>query len=110
MDAQVELIQLRELAPAAELWAVGGKPIAFLPDVEFAAGSSRVVRDLLLWPRERDGYKSRLFLSEPVTSGQAANWNVFNIQGRPWHGCSWQGVQNTLPWIEIVAAHLRAFR
>lgn len=110
MDALAELEKLRELSPSAELWMEGGQPVAFLPAVEFAAGHSRVVRDLLLWPRAREGYASRLFLSEPITSGKAANWNVFHIQGRTWHACSWQGVPDTLSWLEMLAAHLRAFR
>lgn len=110
MDAEAQLGRLRELSPAAELWTEGGKPLAFLPGVQFVAGGKRVVRDLLLCPREREGYLSRLFLSQPVHAGSAKNWNTFNILGRTWHACSWQGVPNTLPWIEMLANHLRAFR
>lgn len=110
MSAEAQLNRLRELSPAAELWTDGGQPVAFVPAVEFVAGASRVVRDLLLWPRKREGYESRLFLSEPVQAKQAANWTTFNILGRTWHACSWQNVPSTLPWMEMLAAHLRAFR
>ena len=110
MNAQAQLAQLQELSPEAELWTEDGQPVAFLPAVRFAAGGSRIVRDLLLWPRERDGYATRLFVSEPVNAGKGQNWKAFSLFGRTWHACSWQGVPGTLPWIEILANHLRAFR
>ena len=53
---------------------------------------------------------TRLFLSGPVQGGAAQNWNQYSICGRQWYVCSWQGVPATLPWIEILANHLRAFR
>ncbi|TAJ64654.1 hypothetical protein [Brevundimonas sp.] len=109
-NADTELQRLRELAPAAEIWTEGGQAVAFLPDVEFRVGKETATRDLLLWPRDRDSYNSRLFLSEPVTAANAKNWKTFGIFGRTWHACSWQGVPNTLPWIEILANHLRAFQ
>jgi hypothetical protein len=85
--------------------------VAFLPAVQFIAKGIRVTRDLLLWPWDRDGYPSRLFLSEPVESSEARNWNgTFNLQGRKWHAISWNYVANSLPWIEILGAHLKAFR
>jgi hypothetical protein len=74
------------------------------------AGSSTQTRDVLLWPRFREGYATRLFLSGPVQGGAAQNWNQYSICGRQWYVCSWQGVPATLPWIEILANHLRAFR
>lgn len=105
-----ELIGLRRLAPKGELWTDGGLIIAFLPDVNFFCNGGRVTCDLLLWPYERDGYQSRLFLSAQIVAPQANNWNIFQIQGRQWHACSWQGVPNTLPWVEILANHLGAFK
>lgn len=111
MDPEREIARLRELSPEAEIWTEGGLQIAFLPGVQFIAKGVKVVRDLLLWPWEREGYQSRLFLSDRVESSEDRNWNaVFNIQGRAWHAISWQGVSNTLPWIEILGAHLRALR
>lgn len=110
MDAETQLAKLRGLCPAAELWTDGGRQVAFLPKVEFQAGKSRVTRDLLLWPWERDNYVSRLFLSGEVTGAVARAWTAFNIQGRTWYAVSWKDVPNTLPWLEILANHLRAFR
>lgn len=111
MDADQELGRLRDLSPEAEIWTEGGRKIAFLPAVQFIAKGVRVTRDLLLWPWERDGYPSRLFLSERVESSEERNWNgSFNMQGRTWYAVSWNHVTNSLPWIEMLGAHLRAFR
>lgn len=109
-DPDKELTKLRQLCPKAELWTEGGRHIVFLPGVEFPVNGTRVTCDLLLWPFTREGYLSRLFLSVQVAAPRAKNWNVFNIQGRKWHACSWQGVPNTLPWIEILANHLGVFK
>lgn len=109
-DAAAELVRLQALCPAAELWTEGGKPVPFLPGLSFQTPGGRQTRDALLWPWPRDGYLTRLFVSEVITAPEAKNWNPFNIQGRTWFACSWQGVVDSLPWIEILANHLRAFR
>ncbi len=109
-DPDKELAKLRQLCPEAELWTEGGRHVVFLPGVDFPANGDRATCDLLLWPFERDGYENRLFLSAAVAAPRATNWGVFNIQGRTWHACSWRGVPNTLPWIQILLNHLGAFR
>jgi hypothetical protein len=106
----VQLALLRELCPAAEVWREGGQPAVFMPGVQFKVGNARHTRDLLLWPQAREGYETRLFLSETVTASVAKNWNVFNMFDRSWYACSWKGVPSSLPWIEILANHLSAFR
>lgn len=109
-DPDKELARLRQLCPKAELWAEGGRPIAFLPQVDFPVGKGRATCDLLLWPFEREGYQTRLFLSAQVAAPRVNNWNTFYIQGRQWHACSWQGVPSALPWIDVLANHLGAFK
>jgi hypothetical protein len=104
------LAALGGVGRAAELWSEGGKPIVFLPGLSIPSRGKLLLRDALLWPHERDSYQSRLFLSEPIPDSPAQNWNQFSIAGRAWHACSWQGVANTLTWLEMLAGHLRAFR
>lgn len=107
-DQAAELFKLRDLCPAAEIWTDGGHPAVFMPKLQFKAQGGMHTRDVLLWPQARDGYATRLFLSAQVPGAQ--NWNSFSICGRQWFACSWQGVPAHLPWIEILANHLRAFR
>jgi hypothetical protein len=109
-DPATELVKLRELYPAAEIWTDGGKPAVFMPRLQFKAGNTVQTRDALLWPQARENYATRLFLSDRVAGGCAQNWHPYSICGRQWYACSWQGVPATLSWIEILANHLRAFR
>lgn len=110
MNAHAELEKLRRLVPAAELRSEGGVSIIFLPGVRITAAGREIILDALLWPHERDGYRSRLFLSAQIQAPNANNWNVFSLQGCAWYACSWQGVPSTLPWDEMFVSHLRAFQ
>ena len=110
MDAQAQLTSLRGLCPKAELVTEGGRTAAFLPAVQFEAGAARVTRDLLLWPSDRDGYSTRLFLSGQVSGSQARTWTSYSLCGGTWWAVSWQGVPANLPWIEMLGSHLRAFK
>lgn len=110
MDANAELGRLRRLCPDAQLMTEGGQTVVHLPKVQFQAGAARVTRDLLLWPSARDGYSTRLFLSDQVHGSVARAWTAFNLCAGTWWAVSWQGVPDNLPWIEIMASHLRAFQ
>lgn len=101
-----EIKKLQSIFPGATLWPDGNRTIAFFPSIKIESdGKTRQV-DALLYPYDRDGYTSRLFLSEPFTN-KGQNWNVFAICGRTWHACSWNGVPSNIPWLEILLAHLR---
>jgi hypothetical protein len=110
MDAWTEVEKLRNLCPLAELMTEGGQTAVYMPGVQFQAGTARVTRDLLLWPAPRDGYLTRLFLSQKVTGSVGRAWTAFTLCGRSWWAVSWQGVPANLPWIEVLANHLRAFQ
>lgn len=104
-----ELETLKALCPEAELWEEGGQPLAFLPNLQIKSDGAPHQTDGLLWPGPRDGYETRLFLSRPFPA-KGQNWNVFNIKGRAWHACSWNGVPASLPWLQILANHLSPLR
>lgn len=110
MDARAQLQTLRGLCPEAELMTEGGQTAVYLPGVQFQVGKTRVTRDLLLWPGPRDNYLTRLFLSAQVSGSVSRAWTAFTLCGRSWWAVSWQGVPANLPWIEILANHLRAFQ
>jgi hypothetical protein len=108
-DANAAFTKVKAAFPDAELWTEGGQQIVFLPKLGIPTNGKIQRTDALLWPWPRDSYDSRLFLTVRVP-GKGDNWNVFNIQGRQWHACSWRGVPSSLPWLEILANHLRAFQ
>lgn len=110
MDAQTQLVSLRNLSPQAELMTEGGQVAAYLPSVQFEAKGAKVTRNLLLWPGPKDGYLTRLFLSEQVQSTEGRAWTSFSLCGGTWWAVSWQGVAANLPWLAILANHLRAFK
>lgn len=102
---------LKRLCSNADTWKEGGKELVFLPGLTIEGAGKTIVRDALLWPHERDGYPSRLFLSEKIDGAPGLNWNLsFNLQGREWHSWSWKDVSNTQPLISMLAGHLRAFQ
>lgn len=110
-DWDVELRPLKRLSPGADLWTEGGHPLVFLPALSIPELGVPVKRDALLWPHDRDGYPSRLFLSARVNAREALNWTTtFNLQGHEWHGWSWKDVANNTPLLTILLGHLRPFQ
>jgi hypothetical protein len=110
MDVSTQLSALRSLSGQAELMTEGGRSVVFLPQVKFDAGGLRATRNLLLWPSARDNYTTRLFLSAQVKGSIERVWTSYNLCGGTWWAVSWQGVPATLPWVEMLASHLRAFK
>ena len=106
-DPALELKSMKRYWPDAELVGDGEKKYVLLPTLIVRHGAETKVITALLRPwTNGDGYTTRLFFSERFTA-KGSNWNVFNILGRTWHACSWQSVSEDLPWLEIVASHLR---
>jgi hypothetical protein len=69
--------------------------------------------DALLCPSARDGYTSRLFLSEKIEHhGPGQNWNADGvlIAGQKWWAVSWKLGKESQRLIGMVIAHLSAFR
>jgi hypothetical protein len=105
-----EVAELLAVFPCTQTGIEGGVTYFLLPDVT-VPGPTEVVADALLCPSPRDGYPSRLFLSKPLTHGRAKNLNASNVRilERNWHAVSWR-VRSGLRLIQMVAAHLDAFR
>ena len=102
---------LQKYFPQAEPFTEGGLMGAFLPGLMVDTPSGVVQFDAVLFPHAHSsGYMTRLFTDRPITAPNAKNWNPHNLGGRTWYACSWQGVEAHLPWVEILANHLRAFR
>lgn len=103
----VKLSELKKHWRDVEVIAAEGKFYLHLPSLKIATSSGSKVISALLRPwANGDGYPTRLFFSEKFTNC-GSNWNVFSIAGRSWYACSWAGVSDNLPYLEIIASHLR---
>jgi hypothetical protein len=107
MDADAELDTLKPMCEGASLWSEGGQPVAYLPNFRFQTSAGEKMMDLALVPFAHSGYSTRLFFREiPLQGG--LQWTQFTVCGQSWWTRSWNGVPSTLPWIQMLAAHLRS--
>lgn len=110
MNAAVEIARLRHVYPEVEEWVEGGQVMAYLPRVTVRRGGSPITIAALLCPHERGGYSSRLYVDRTLDGPNARNWTSCTVCGASWWACSWNGVPSTLPWLEMLSNHLRAFQ
>ena len=99
---------LKALIPTAELYHDGGVAGAYIPQLPIATQQGEVQADVILYPHGHSGYQSRLFFERQLQGAKAQNWTTHSLGGRTWWACSRQGVEPSLPWIEILACHLNA--
>lgn len=100
---------LKAFYPSAECWSEGGHELAFIPGVKVQATGGPVQVNLLLYPQAKDGYETRLYVDRQIAASKGLNWQAHTVCGETWWACSWRGVQAHLPWVNILANHLRAF-
>lgn len=101
--------QVRELArlfPGVQQADEGGVTFFLIPQLSLPAGCTPERVDALLCPTARDGYPSRLFLSEQVRS---RSWSTARILERNWYTVSWR-IREGLRPAQMVLAHLDAFK
>lgn len=103
------LSELQAICPNAVEMTEGAITYIFLPGLRVSGGGQTTTLDALLCPQARDGYQTRLFLSQPLV-GRIANWAPHRILDRTWHTWSWNGVGAELRPAQILAEHLRALR
>ena len=108
MNAKAQLSELLDVSEDARELSEAGHSYILLPGLQLPAGCNPSRTDGLLCITSRDGYPTRLFLSERV-EGRGQNWNTYRILDRNWHSCSWTGVQPGR-LVEVLAQHFRAFR
>ena len=84
----------------------------FIPRLLIRVGAGDRLVDALLCPERHasGGYPTRLFLSEPIPYPGTANWRQDSIGGRTWHTWSWDRVPPSDCLLQVLAAHLRAFK
>jgi hypothetical protein len=106
-DAAQEFAGLRTMHAAAVLLKEGGQPVPLLPAFGFTAGDQAQRMDLLLVPFAHSGYITRLFFERKI-EGRGANWKEHRVIERNWWAPSWNHVPASMPWIQMLFAHLRA--
>lgn len=104
-----QMEELKAICPDAQEMSEGGLAYVYLPALSLPEGNNPQRADGLLCLQSRDGYPTRLFVSQQVI-GKGNNWNTFRILDRTWFACSWNNVGSALRPAQILAEHLRAFR
>jgi hypothetical protein len=105
-DTAAEFEKLKALHVGAVLLSEGGNPVVYLPDFSFRAVGKDEKMDLLLHPSFHSGYATRLFFQR--RTAKEGNWNTHQVADREWWALSWKDVPASLPWTNILCAHLRA--
>jgi hypothetical protein len=104
--------QIRELEksfPGFKHIEDGGFNYFYIPNLKLPKGCVPDTVDALLCPQLRDGYNSRLFLSQQISGCPQRNWNgTYRISDRTWYAISWQTTPNNDLFIMLMI-HLSAF-
>lgn len=110
--SQDEVEELLSVSPKALQFEEGGQTFLLLPNHRLPDGCSPTHVDLLLCPEPREGYSSRLYFSQPVTSKTPRNWNGQNVRigERNWFAFSWRGPEGRLRPLQLLGLHLGGLR
>jgi hypothetical protein len=103
------LVELNAICPGAKEMPEGGLFYVFLPALKISTAGQILELDALLCPQLRDGYATRLFLSQAVPD-RGNNWTTHQILGRTWCTWSWNNVSASQRPAQILAGHLVALR
>jgi hypothetical protein len=103
------LAELTKICEGAKEMVEGGYTFVYLPGLKIRTGENAVCQDALLCLQSRDGYPTRLFLSQQI-QGRGNNWTTHRIVDRTWYSWSWNNVSSDLRPAQILAEHLRALR
>tara|TARA_R110002124_G_scaffold149259_5_gene315359 strand:- start:9402 stop:9752 length:351 start_codon:yes stop_codon:yes gene_type:complete len=102
--------RLRKVYPELEVLKEGGFSYIFIKDLILPDGVIPEKLDALLCIDRRDGYDSRLYVSEKIKEcDPSRNWNGnIVLMDKNWFAVSWK-TQQGLTYIEMLMVHLKAF-
>ena len=107
---QDQIEELKRIAPNLSTAEEGGIPYILIQQLELPTGCQPAVVDVLLCPRPRDGYESRLFFPQIISGTPSRNWNgQLRALERNWYAMSWR-VPGSLRLAETLLIHLKALR
>jgi hypothetical protein len=114
MLPQDQVAALKTLYPELSVATEGEVEFVRIEHLKLFDGCEPRVVTGLLCPVPRDGYPSRLFLSQKISHrGKGQNWNPNHsvvILGEQWWALSWKPTRQNQTMIEMVLDHLEAFR
>ena len=101
---------LKRITPNLSYAEEGGYPYLLIKQFALPDGCNPAVVDLLLCPRPRDGYSSRLFFPQVISGIPVRNWNG-NLRAleRNWCAISWR-VPDNLTLVETLLIHIKALK
>jgi hypothetical protein len=109
MTRHGQIEELKLICADAQVESEAGTDYIVLPNLKVVTGTKERTMTGLLCPAQHGGYSTRLFLSEPIPE-RGQNWTQHYIAGQNWHVCSWNNVPANLTLMQILSAHLKAFR
>jgi hypothetical protein len=106
-----QIAALKQYCYSVKAFSEGGLTYLLLETLRLPNGCNPSICDALLCPQARDGYPSRLFLAEQVTSSYARNWNSTDVRigERNWFAFSWKVEINNPTLVDLLLAHLNGF-
>lgn len=104
-----QLEELRECFGNIETYQEGGFTYVYIPKLPLPDGCSPTEVKAILCPELKDGYFSRLYLSQVITGCPIRNWTATTrIIDHNWSVISWQSKPG-LSLFDMVGLHLNAF-
>ena len=105
-----QISELKLLAPELRVAQEGGYTFIHITNLRMPEGCTPDTVNALLCPEPRDGYSSRLFLSEQVINRPGLNWNGnIRVLEQNWFAISWQ-TQPGHRLADMLIFHLKPFR
>jgi hypothetical protein len=106
-----ELAALRKACPGVMSAEEAGAALFMLPQLTLPFGCSPAKVDALLCPTARDGYPSRLYFAQQITSPNARNWNGnWYVLERHWYAFSWSVKATDLTLVQTLLEHLEGLK
>lgn len=111
MDFPIDQIEeLKKIAPDLSIATEGGYTYILIDNLALPEGCNPAVASVLLCPKPRDSYESRLFFPVIITGCPIRNWNVnLRVLGKNWYAFSWR-VAGNRRLAEILIVHLNGLK
>jgi len=101
--------KLLEDYPKAKTVTEGAEEFIFLPHAKVTLlDGNEAELDMLLCPHLREGKPTRLYFSKQLKTRRPRNWGPSRILEKEWHAISWNGVEASLSYSEMIAEHIGA--
>lgn len=110
MVNQEWLRELQECIGNVQILVEGGYTYLYLPILNLPKNCTPSKVEALLCIQTRDGYDSRLYISQIPTNMPTRNWNGnIYILDKNWRAISWR-TSPSLTYLEMLLVHLKPFK